>query len=99
MQIATSLAAESTSKGWDWGVDLIVQLLKVGGEVVDALSIQKFPDDVRGLQVADGRHILSHGSIVVMLAVQVVGVPPLNLCTAATISLRTQAAAMDQIEQ
>lgn len=67
-----------------------MQLLKVRGQVVDALRIQKLPDDIRRLQVADGGHILSHGSAIVMLAVQVVGIPPLNLCTATRVSLQAE---------
>ena len=54
---------------------------------MDALGIQELPDDVGGLQEANGGQVLSHGPIVVMLAVQVVTIPALYLCTAAWLGL------------
>lgn len=47
-------STEFDIKGGNWGVHLLMQLLKVRGQVVNALSIQELPDDIRGLQVADG---------------------------------------------
>ena len=49
--------------------DLLMQLLQVRCQVVYALSIQELANDIGGLQIANGGHILCHGSIVVMLAV------------------------------
>ena len=64
-----------------------MKLLKVGSEVVDALGVQELPDHIRRLQLSNGGHILSHGAVVVMLAVQVVSVAPLDLSTAARVCL------------
>ena len=55
---------------------------------MDALGVQKLPDDIGGLQVADRGNILPHGRIVVMLCIEVVPVPPLNLGYCARLRLR-----------
>ena len=46
---------------------------------MDALRVEKLPNDKGGLQVADGGQVLCHGRVMVALAVQVVCIPPLNL--------------------
>ena len=66
---------------------LLMKLLQIRRQIVDALCIQELSDDVGWLQIADGSHILSHSSIVVMLTVQMVSVAALDLSTAARISL------------
>lgn len=40
-------------KGESW-CHLLMQLLEVGGQVVDSLGVQELPDDIRRLQVANG---------------------------------------------
>ncbi len=64
-----------------------MQLLQVCRKVMDPLCVQKLPDDIRWLQIADGGDILRHCAVIVMLAVEVVSIAALDLCTAAGVSL------------
>ena len=67
-----------------------MQLLQVGSEVMDALGVQEFADDVGGFQVTHSRHVLGHGSIVVPSCMQMIPVPLLYLCHNAVFRLQTR---------
>ena len=57
-----------------------MQLLQVGSEVVDALGVKELANDIGGLQVADGCHVLRHGPIKIPLGMQVIPIPLLYPC-------------------
>mgnify|MGYP001292779787 CR=1 FL=1 len=51
---------------------LVMQSLQILCEVVDALRVEKPPDDIRGLELANGLDVLPHGIVKLPLAVQVI---------------------------
>ncbi len=67
---------------------LLMQLLEVGCEVMNTLGIQEFTDDVGGLQMPHGGHILGHGPVIVPPCMQVIPVPLLYLGNHACICLQ-----------
>mmetsp|Transcript_5054 Transcript_5054/g.17542 ORF Transcript_5054/g.17542 Transcript_5054/m.17542 type:complete len:473 (+) Transcript_5054:258-1676(+) len=56
-----------------------VQLLEVGGEVVDAPRVEKLPNHVRRLDQANSLQVLPHRPVVVLFEVEVVTVAPVHL--------------------
>lgn len=67
-----------------------MQRFQVGSQIVDALCIQELANDKRRLQEADGGNVLVHGRIMVVLAVQVIRIAPLDLSYYSLFSLQTQ---------
>ena len=71
-----------------------VEVFQVGGEVVDALGVQEFADDVGGLQVADGGAVVLDGRVKVVLGVKVVRMAALDLGHHLSACLQTRVSAL-----
>lgn len=68
---------------------LPMQGLQVGGQVVDALGIQKLPDHIGWLQLSNGSDILLHSPIMVALAVEMVSILHEDLSQPITVQMLT----------
>ena len=61
------------------GLFVHVEGFEVSCEVVDAVYVEELADDVGGLQVTGGPHVVLYGTAIVALGVQVITVLLVNI--------------------
>ena len=57
-----------------------MQGFQIGGKVVDSLGVQELADHKGGLQRSYGGQVMSHSRIIIMLVVQMICIPPPDVC-------------------